>query len=460
MKVNKLLIMMSLSIFGIGSLFAQNNTLLERSFWKSNPDLEMVKSAVEKGANPSELNSNAFDPAAYAILEQSSMDVIKYLLTFEGNDVNKLTHDLRTYAFWAAYKGNLELLNYLLEKGARTDLKDNKGNSILNFAANAGVTDTRIYDWCITNGIDPTNDFTRKGANAILLVASKKESPMLLKYFQSEGVSLFSKDNLGSGVYDYASRAGNTSLLNDLEKQGCEPTDRALLFAAQGTRNGVVGVDFFTFLKGKGLNFQVVNEDDSNLIQIVSRNSNDLDLMTFFMESGVSANQKNTRGRVALNEAVRYNNLDVVNFLISNGSDVQNLDSKERSIAYDLIGSYNSSREKLFEEKYTVLKKAGFDFDKPTSDGDNLYHLAIEFDKYDLLSWIQGLNIDINHTNMAGETPLHLAVLKSTNTELLHQLIQMGADTSIKTEFGESVYELAMENEQLTKDDLNFLKTK
>jgi hypothetical protein len=36
----------------------------------------------------------------------------------------------------------------------------------------------------------------------------------------------------------------------------------------------------------------------------------------------------------------------------------------------------------------------------------------------------------------------------------------MGADTSVKTEFGESVYELAMENEQLTNDDLNFLKTK
>jgi ankyrin repeat protein len=178
------------------------------------------------------------------------------------------------------------------------------------------------------------------------------------------------------------------------------------------------------------------------------------------MESGISTNQKNNRGRVALNEAVRYNNLDVVDFLVSNGADVQNLDSKERSIAYDLIGSYNQNRTELFEEKYTALTKAGFDFDKPTSDGDNLYHLAIEFDKYDLLSWIQGLDMDINQTNKAGETPLHLAVLKSTNTELLHLLIKMGADTSVKTEFGESVYELAMENEQLTNDDLNFLKTK
>ncbi len=451
---------MSFFLFGIGSLFAQNNILLERSFWKSNPNLEMVKSAVEKGADPSELNSNAFDPTTYSILEQSSMDVIKYLLSFKGNDVNKLTHDLRTYAFWAAYKENLDLLNYLLEKGAKTDLKDNKGNSILNFAANGGVTDTRIYDWCIANGIDPTKDVTRNGANAILLVASKKESPMLLDYFQSKGVSLNSKDNFGSGVYDYASRAGNKSLLNALEKKGCEPTDRALLFAAQGTRDGAVGVDFFSFLKKKGLNFQVLNEDDSNLIQIVSRNSKDLDLMKFFMESGVSANQKNKRGRVALNEAVRYNNIGVVNFLISNGGNVQNLDSKERSIAYDLIESYNSNRVALFEEKYKALKKAGFDFNKPTSDGDNLYHLAIEFDKYDLLSWIQGLNIDINHCNNAGETPLHLAVLKSTNTELLHLLIKMGADTSIKTEFGESVYDLALENEQLTNDDLNFLKTK
>ena len=67
------LFLFSLMIFGSINSFAlsSNNILLERNFWKSKPNLALVKLKISEGHNPSELNQNAFDPVVYAILEKS-----------------------------------------------------------------------------------------------------------------------------------------------------------------------------------------------------------------------------------------------------------------------------------------------------------------------------------------------------------------------------------------------------
>ena len=96
--------------------------------------------------------------------------IIKHLLSKKENDVNKLTHDKRTYVFWAAYKGNLELVKHLINNNARLDLKDSHNFSPLTFAAVAGQTNTEIYDVFIKNGIDVKSDLDEKGANALLLL--------------------------------------------------------------------------------------------------------------------------------------------------------------------------------------------------------------------------------------------------------------------------------------------------
>ena len=43
----------------------------------------------------------------WAIIEKNSNEIVKYLISKEGNGVNKLTHDGRTYIFWAMYRLSL-----------------------------------------------------------------------------------------------------------------------------------------------------------------------------------------------------------------------------------------------------------------------------------------------------------------------------------------------------------------
>src|SRR4051812_17827804 len=87
---------------------AQKNVFLDAAFWKENPDVSRIQSEIAKGSNPAEANPMCFDGVVNAINAKAPTESIKFLLTQKGNDVNKITHDARTYIFWAASKGNVE----------------------------------------------------------------------------------------------------------------------------------------------------------------------------------------------------------------------------------------------------------------------------------------------------------------------------------------------------------------
>ncbi|MEO1031920.1 MAG: ankyrin repeat domain-containing protein [Bacteroidota bacterium] len=114
----------------------------------------------------------------------------------------------------------------------------------------------------------------------------------------------------------------------------------------------------------------------------------------------------------------------------------------------------------MFETKLELLTEAGLDLSKPQGHGKTLYHLAIEKNNLNLLKRIHEFKVDINAKNKDGLTPLHLAAMKAQNQDMLKYLISIGADKTVKTDFEETVYDLASENELLQKNNINinFLK--
>ena len=182
MKIVKQLIVTFTLLFG-SLLFAQNNVFLNRDFWGAKPNVETIEAKIKAGNNPSEANRNNFDGVVYAILQDAPTNSIVYLMSQKGNDVNKLTHDGRTYIFWAAYKGNTEIIKYLLDNGARTDLTDDKGNTIITFAAGSGQQNTAVYDLIIAADKDHVSKTNPDCANALLLVAPYDSDLEVVKYF-------------------------------------------------------------------------------------------------------------------------------------------------------------------------------------------------------------------------------------------------------------------------------------
>ncbi len=72
-----------------------------------------------------------------------------------------------------------------------------------------------------------------------------------------------------------------------------------------------------------------------------------------------------------------------------------------------------------------------------------------------MLKKLAAVNIDINAKNKDGLTALHKAAMIAKNDNILNYLLSNGAKKDIKTDFDESAYDLAKENETLSKNNIS-----
>ncbi len=485
--------------FITGFVTAQDqNIFLDRDFWKSSPSITEVDQKIKEGNNPSEINTHGFDAVVYAILEKAPNNTIKHLLSFTGNEVNKLTHDKRTYVFWAAYKNNLPLMKFLISKGAKMDVIDAHGYSVLTFAAITGNSNKKIYELCIEQGIDIA-DTNENGANSLLLVLSQLEDLSFIDYLISKGLTLKATDNDGNGAFNYAAKGGNKKTLQflinkKLPYKGLNKNNgNAMLLATRGTRKSNNSLSFFKFLDSLGIASNISNKKGNTPLLNISYRNKHKETFDFFFEKGADANHtdkegntaliiasiknsleinslllektkdinhQNKEGISALSYAVQYNTPDIVEHLIKNNADIHLKDKKGNPISYYLIKGYRPKKHDAFIKKLTILTTNGYNIRQNMANGNSILHEAIDKDNLSLLKTLEGYNLDVNSKNKNGYTALQKAVMQAKDTEIIKYLLHIGANKHIKTSFGETLYDLAKENEILNskKADVNFLK--
>ena len=488
-----------LFFLAISAVAQEKNILHERAFWKENPSVETLKQKISEGNSATALNENGFDATVYAIIEKASDETIKYLLTLEGNPVDKRTHDSRIYLHWAAYAGKTEIVKTLLEIGSSVSALDSHSATPLVFAAGSGLTDTEIYDLFIAKGVNLSEEKNKDGANTLLLAAPYFKDLKETNYFTGKGISLNSTDKDGNGIFNYAAKRGNIDFLKILVNNGADYKTlnknggNAFLFAAQGTRGFENKFEVYNYLKSLGLEPNVVTKDGYTPLHRLSFGNTDAAIFGFFLKYGADVNQKDSEGNTPFLNAVSRNNLEivqllsknvndfntannkgqtaimlatggnspeVVEFLLQKGSDTLAKDATGNTVAYYLAESFDAKKMEDFQSKLKMLQEKGVKFNTIQADGNTLYHLAAKANKLELMKQISKFDIPVNATNSEGLTALHQAAMKAENDEMMKYLISIGADKNTKTDFEETAFDLASENELLQKEnvELDFLK--
>ncbi|UZR99640.1 ankyrin repeat domain-containing protein [Chondrinema litorale] len=487
------------------------NILLDRKFWSYNPSLNKVKEEIKAGNDPVKLNPMGFNGTTTAILTGQPLETIKYLVSIEGNDVNMLTHDGRNYVHWAAMRGDVELIKFLISRGAKTDIVDDHGYSVLNFAATTGQNNIELYDYLLANG-SQLSETNHDGANALLLIIPHSKDFTLINYFVKKGLSLEDTDKEGNGAFYYAAKAGNIEIMDELIKKGVaykalnEAGGNAMLAAAQGARRSTNSIDVFKYLEGKGIEANITTKDGTTPLHFVARNAKDTEVISYFISKGVDVNRAdsdgntplmiasqrgnleivsllagktkdintaNDKGETVLTNAVADNSTEIVTFLLDKGAKVDVTDKNGNNIGFYLMKSYRAggahggsaagqseAEGDPFSEKLEILKKQGFNPTSVQAEGKTLFHLAAEKNDLKLLKKVHQMGVDVNKADDEGTTPLQIAAMKATNDKILKYLLEIGADKSITTSFDETVYDLASENEMLQANgvNINFLK--
>lgn len=495
----KLKVTLLLNAFLICGLLSAQNVFLNRDYWKNSPSLEKVKEDVKAGNDATELNRFAFDATIYALLEKADDDVVKYLLSLEGNPIDKKTHDSRIYLHWAAYAGQIEIVNYLLKQGSSVTELDSHGYTPLAFAANAGRKNNELYDAFEKYDVNLLDEKNENDANLLLLVAPSLSNETELSYFLGKGFKLNSKDDKGNGIFNYAAKGGNIDFLKLLVAKGIDyklvndDGGNAILYASMGRRGSKYTIETFKYLESLGIKINVIGDYGRNPLHRIAYNSEDIALFEYFMDKGVDVNlqddggdspfmnatNSNTidivelifpkvkninaqdeNGRSALAMATNRNTIEVVEFLLKNGADIRTEDKDGNTLAYYLLNTFRTNDSSAFEAKLKLLKAKGLSMTKKQNGGNTLLHLATLKNNVALLKRLSSFDIDVNATNNEGYTALHLAAMKSDTDAILKHLLKHGANQGIKTEFDESVFDLASENELLQKNNIsiNFLK--
>ncbi|MDR6843740.1 ankyrin repeat domain-containing protein [Flavobacterium granuli] len=485
----------------------QKNSLLEQSFWKTKPDVTALQAEIAKGNSPSEYNDRSFDPVVLAINNDAPNATIKFLLEQPGNDVNKSTHDNRIYLHWASGKGNTEIVEYLIAKGSNINLEDSHGSFPIMAAASSGQKSTAIYDAFFKAGIDPKRKY-QDGVNLLLMAIPYDKDLTLSNYFVSKGMSLKDVDNEGNTAINYAAKTGNVTLIKTLLEKGVKPTDNALIFAAQGSRRETNSIETYKYLvEDLKLKPTVTNKEGQTVLHYLANKSNQTEIINYFLAKGVDVNKadnegntalmvaasakeiatleqllplvknnntQNTKGESALTIAVKSGSPEAVALLLEKGADVKVTNKDGNNLGFYLIESYrpqaggmargpeagNGPKQDPFAAKAKLLQEKGLNLATPQKDGNTLYHLAVAKNDLALLKKIADLNIDINAKNNDGLTALHRATMIAKDDKILKYLISIGAKKEITTDFKESTFDLAKENESLAKNktDLEFLK--
>jgi len=484
------------------SFSQQKNDLLDRNFWKEQPTLAIVKQKIEQGHSPTDFDQHQFDATTLAINSNASKDIILHLLQYKENHPNKITHDGRTYMFWAAWKGNIEIMKHLVK--AKTNLKhiDEKGASIAVFAATVGQTDPRVYDYLKQNGTDMHTEKDKHGANILLLVAPFLKTMSETAYFVKNRLSLQSTDDKGYNIIAYASRHGNIAFIQELIQAGIDPKavakdgGNAFLFATRPTRFHTNDLTFYYYLEEKlGINPNVstisgmnplhnvarskdqaiieyfikkkvdVNQADEQgdtPLMLAARSQQDAKLFHLFFEHAKKINHQNKLGQSALTYGLMNKSQEAINIcllLIGGGASQGIKDAQGNNMSYYLISHYTNLD--AYQAKLSMLYTFGFSNNKLQGNNNTLYHIAVQFKNKEIVRYLaDNEKININAVNNDNLSALHLAASSDHDGTMLRLLIELGADKNQATEFGESAYDLAMENEVLIKNniDLNFLK--
>ncbi|MEM6320672.1 MAG: ankyrin repeat domain-containing protein, partial [Bacteroidota bacterium] len=415
--MKRLIVLLLISHFGL-QLLAQDaaeNIFLDRSFWKAQPSVELVKEKIAEGHNPTEKNDFGFDAVSYGIIDKAPNETLQYLLTLEGNPVTKPTHGDITYLLWSAYKGNVEMVNHLLDLGSDIHLATSRGTNILLLTAIGGVEDKAMYDLILSKGVKIDYE-SASGTNVLLsLAGSDADDETLFQYLVDKGLSWDTKDDAGNGLFNYAARAGNMPIMKMCVAKELDYTsmndkgENTLLFAAYGRKRSEVLLETFTYLDELGLDVDVVNwEGQTPLHNAVRRGSPEI--IDFFVERGVNVNQidkagntafinsvwgkvenvqklrplikdinqVNHDGHSALSKAVAGARKDAFDYLTAEKADITLLDAAGNDLMSLAFQNYSSRRADNLKYIIDGLVEKGLTIKTAYEGGNTLAHYAVK----------------------------------------------------------------------------------
>ena len=336
---------------------------------------------------PSSLEDDIFKAA-----ENGDLPSIQWLVETQGADVNKRTYASRTPLLIASfcYNGSLieecaKVVEYLLEKGADANAKDNDDETALHLS-----TKLPIIKILVEYGGDI--EAVNKDGDTPLISHSKNYHDSIVEYLLFAGANVNAKTKQGKTALHYAKTDGIAKLLVEYGAD-IEATDE----------NGETPLVYHS-----------KNNDDriAEFLNTARSNKNATDYLIKNSESDVNA--KDQEGRTALHNAT---SIQITQTLVEHGADIEAVDKNGYT---PLIYHLNKRNDRI--AKYLITVGANVNAKSQKSDKTALHWEQ----KLYLVKLLVEHGADIESVTKNGWTPL-ISQLKEGRIDIVKYLLSVGA---------------------------------
>ncbi len=444
--------------------FKYDSTLLQYSAsFGYTPIVELL---IEHGASVNSLSNST--SALILASRFGFLDTIEILLKY-GANVNAVSSRHEYSALMAASvrsnKESLQVINLLIESGARVNQKDKDGNTALVYAVDRGLAD--VVKLLLENGADHNNLIHTARSVGVLELLLKyranvdtrdsygtrlhraansgktEEVRLLLKY----GADTSIKNNREQTALDLAKRKKHTEIVALLENPSLAGVTKETKDYAKLSKNETHL--FFQYIMS-GNNKKVIelleggvdpnlqdNEKNTPLLHAV-KNKN-IEMTKTLLEFGATPNTQNTFGDTPLIWASSNNSIEIVNLLLKHGAEVNKQNTNGSTALFWSVGN------KQFEiTKHLIEHGAHINLEYPSKAASLTWVKTSKWGDKEKRTDMLAITKNKKHTPYKedGYTLLMLASNKGSK-DIVELLLNNGADITLKNKNKQTALDIA-----------------
>ncbi|NCN26205.1 hypothetical protein GW915_01415 [bacterium] len=195
----------------------------------------------------------------------------------------------------------------------------------------------------------------------------------------------------------------------------------------------------------------------------------DLELLDSLLARGVDINQLNDGGNTLLHEAIEWDQLEIVHFLLEERANatlrnLQNLtpldlaERKNSLLVLHLLNGTDPSSEEVSQSFFMAvsqrkvgivrycIKELNFDVDQENETGKTALILSVSDQSLETVSLLLTLNANPNFQIRRGQLTSLMICAQVGNSDIARLLLSSGAVKGLKNLRGQTAYEIAIDN--------------
>jgi len=382
---------------------------------------EMMILLLRNGAKPTP------EDLIHVITGTKYLYVVRMMVEM-GVDVNSVV-DNTTPLMEATYVGDIDIVLFLIEKGANVNYRNRNGiTPLMNGLYNDNIAIVQIL---VENGAD-VGAVDNYGYNPLSSTIDNGYSTMVEVLLRGKGVNL---EAISNTIYKCDDAHIMSLLISHGLKVDADRGGEQLLRACMRD-----DYDMVRLLVDNGADMNI-RDDDGMTPLMVCLNRGNTDMSAYLISKGANLDVKDEYGNTALMRAIKDNSLYLVRMMIEKGANTRIRDDNGNNTLMVHMGNPSSSLYIL-----TLLLNTGMSPDTQNVDGMTpLMRAASRRDPLFLVELLKhGANPNIRNDN--GDTALIIAA-RNGLVENVRILLKHGAYTNIKNTKGETAYTVTYNTE-------------